>query len=150
MTPDQIALVQETFKSVLAIKDAAADLFYGRLFELDPSLQALFPDDLTEQKQKLMATIATAVGGLNRLDGLVPVVQELGIRHAGYGVKPDHYDTVGAALLWTLEQGLGEAFTPDVRDAWAQVYTVLADTMKDAAAEDAAVDELGEIDFTVP
>ena len=134
MTPEQIALVQESFKAVLAIKDAAADLFYGRLFEDDPSLEALFPADLTEQKQKLMSTIATAVGSLNKLEDIVPVVQELGIRHTAYGVQPEHYDTVGGALLWTLEQGLGEAFTPDVKEAWTETYTVLAETMKAAAA----------------
>ena len=140
MTPEQIALVQESFKAVLTIKDAAADLFYGRLFEDDPSLEALFPSDLTEQKQKLMATIATAVGSLHKLDDIVPVVQELGIRHTAYGVKPEHYDTVGGALLWTLEQGLGEAFTPEVKEAWTETYTVLAQTMKEAAA--AAADEI--------
>jgi nitric oxide dioxygenase len=146
MTPEQIALVQETFKAVLPIKDTAADLFYGRLFEADPSLEALFPEDLTEQKQKLMATIATAVGSLDKLDDIVPVVQELGVRHIAYGVKPEHYDTVGAALLWTLEQGLGEAFTPAVKAAWTEIYTVLAETMKQAAAaaegESAAADIL--------
>jgi len=140
MTPDQIALVQDSFKAVLPIKDTAADLFYGRLFEDDPSLKALFPSDLTEQKQKLMATIATAVGSLKNLEDIVPVVQDLGIRHIAYGVKPEHYDTVGGALLWTLEQGLGEAFTPEVKAAWGEVYTVLAATMKDAAA--AAADEI--------
>jgi hemoglobin-like flavoprotein len=141
MTPDQIALVQETFKPVLEIKDTAADLFYDRLFHDDPSLRALFPEDLGEQKKKLMATIATAVGALDRLDTIVPTVQALGIGHAGYGVRPAHYDTVAGALIWTLEQGLGEAFTPEVRDAWVAAYTILADTMKDAAAqaeEDAA------------
>ena len=141
ITPAQIALVQETFKAVLPIKDTAADLFYGRLFEDDPSLEALFPSDLTEQKKKLMATLATAVGGLGKLDDIVPVVQELGIRHTAYGVKPEHYDTVAGALLWTLEQGLGEAFTPDVKDAWTEAYMILAETMKEAAA--AAADEIG-------
>ncbi len=134
MTPEQIALVQETFKAVLPIKDQAADLFYGRLFEVDPSLEALFPTDLTEQKQKLMGTIATAVGSLDKLENIVDVVKDLGIRHVAYGVKPEHYDTVGGALLWTLEQGLGEAFTPEVKEAWTQAYTILADTMKGAAA----------------
>jgi len=145
MTPEQIALVQETFKAVVPIKDTAADLFYGRLFEDDPSLEALFPADLTEQKQKLMATIATAVGGLDNLEDIVPVVQDLGIRHIAYGVKPEHYDTVGGALLWTLEQGLGEAFTPEVKAAWTEVYTVLATTMKDAAAAQPEPDGSGTI-----
>lgn len=141
MTPEQIVLVQESFKPVIEIKDQAADLFYARLFEEDPSLEALFPDDMSEQKKKLMATIATVVGSLDKLEDIVPIVEELGVRHNGYGVKPQHYDTVGSALLWTLEQGLGEAFTPDVRDAWAAAYTVLAETMKAAAEEAAAMEE---------
>jgi len=138
ISPEQIALVQETFKAVLSIKDAAADLFYSRLFEDDPSLEALFPTDLTEQKQKLMSTLAVAVGGLNKLEDIVPVLQDLGVRHAAYGVKPEHYDTVGGALLWTLEQGLGEAFTPEVKAAWTEAYMIMAETMKEAAAEVAA------------
>ncbi len=138
ISPEQIALVQETFKAVLSIKDAAADLFYSRLFEDDPSLEALLPTDLTEQKQKLMSTLAVAVGGLNKLEDIVPVLQDLGVRHAAYGVKPEHYDTVGGALLWTLEQGLGEAFTPEVKAAWTEAYMIMAETMKEAAAEVAA------------
>jgi nitric oxide dioxygenase len=135
ISAEQIALVQETFKAVLSIKDAAAELFYNRLFEDDPTLEALFPSDLTEQKQKLMATLATAVGGLGMLDEIVPIVQDLGIRHAAYGVKPEHYDTVAGALLWTLEQGLAGAFTPEVKTAWTEAYMILAETMKEAAAE---------------
>lgn len=152
MTPDQIALVQESFKAVLTIKDAAADLFYGRLFEDDPSLEALFPSDLTKQKQNLMATIATAVGSLHKLGDIVPVVQELGIRHTAYGVKPEHYDTVGGALLWTLEQGLGDAFTPEVKEAWTETYMLLAETMKEAAAavaDEISSDELDAGDTTL-
>jgi nitric oxide dioxygenase len=140
ISAEQIALVQETFKAVLPIKDTAADLFYGRLFEMDPSLEALFSGDMAEQKQKLMSVLATAVGGLNKLEEIVPVVQELGVRHAAYGVKPAHYDTVANALLWTLEQGLGEAFTPEVQDAWTEAYMILAETMIEAAAE--AADEI--------
>ena len=111
---------------MVPIKAAAADLFYGRLFELDPSLKPLFKGDIKEQGAKLMAMIATAVAGLDRLDSIVPAVQALGKRHAGYGVEAAHYDTVGSALLWTLEQGLGSAFTPDVKGAWTSLAGIRA------------------------
>jgi methyl-accepting chemotaxis protein len=130
----QKRLVQDSFAAVLPIAEAAAELFYGRLFELDPSLRRLFKGDMKEQGRKLMAMIKIAVAGLDDLGKLVPAVQALGRRHAGYGVEDEHYDTVAAALLWTLEQGLKDAFTPDVKAAWAAVYGVLAETMKAAAA----------------
>ena len=134
MTPQQKHLVQTTFAQVAPIADDAAALFYGRLFELDPSLRPMFTTDLKEQGRKLMRMIGMAVNGLDRLDELVPVVRQLGARHAGYGVRDEHYGTVAAALVWTLEQGLGADFTPEVKDAWVAVYGVLATTMKDAAA----------------
>lgn len=134
MTPKQIELVQASWKKVTPIADTAAELFYGKLFSLDPPLKSLFKSDMKEQGRKLMAMISTAVNGLTRLEAIVPAVQELGRRHVKYGVKAKHYDTVGSALLWTLEQGLAEAFTPEVKDAWASAYGVLAKTMKDAAA----------------
>lgn len=134
MTPDQIALVQSSFSKVVPIKEQAAELFYGRLFELDPSLKPLFKGDMKVQGQKLMAMIATAVGGLRVLDQIVPAVQALAKRHVGYGVKDSHYATVGAALLWTLEKGLGPDFTPEVKEAWATVYGILSTTMQQAAA----------------
>jgi hemoglobin-like flavoprotein len=133
MTPDQKILVQDTFAKVAPQADAAAALFYGRLFEIDPTLKTLFKGDMAEQGQKLMTMLATAVKGLDRPDELLPAVKNLGVRHVGYGVKDEHYDTVAAALLWTLERGLGADFTPDVKDAWIAVYTLLAGTMKDAA-----------------
>src|SRR5262245_16623085 len=133
VTAAQKTLVQDSFVAVATIADDAAVLFYQRLFELDPSLRALFRGDMAEQRKKLMQMITAAVKGLDRLDQLVPVVQELGRRHAGYGVVDRHYEVVGEALLWTLEMGLGRAFTPEVRDAWVAVYTLLATTMKDAA-----------------
>jgi hemoglobin-like flavoprotein/uncharacterized protein YukE len=132
-TAEQVRLVQSTFEKVAPIAETAAELFYKRLFELDPSLKSLFKGDMKEQGRKLMAMIATAVKGLNNVEKLVPAVQALGVRHAGYGVLDPHYDTVAQALLWTLEQGLGDAFTPEVKNAWATVYGVLAKTMKDAA-----------------
>jgi hemoglobin-like flavoprotein len=135
LTNTQKVLVQESFAAVLPIADDAAALFYRRLFELDPSLERMFKGDMTEQRRKLMQMLTAAVKGLNRLDQLVPVVEDLGRRHAGYGVADSHYDTVGAALLWTLEKGLGSAFTPEVKDAWIAVYGLLASTMKNAAKE---------------
>lgn len=134
MTPTQKHLVQTTFAQVAPIADQAAAMFYARLFELDPSLRPMFTTDLTEQGRKLMRMISMAVNGLDRLDDLVPAVRQLGARHGGYGVRDEHYDTVAEALLWTLEKGLGPAFTPDVKEAWATVYGVLATTMKQAAA----------------
>ena len=139
VTPVQKTLVQNTFASIVPIADDAAALFYRRLFEIDPSLQAMFRGDMKEQRRKLMQMIGAAVKGLDRLEQLVPVVQDLGRRHAGYGVEDRHYDTVGEALLWTLEMGLGAAFTPDVKEAWATVYGLLATTMQHAAREPVAV-----------
>jgi hemoglobin-like flavoprotein len=138
MNTKQIALVQSSFAQVVPIADVAASLFYDRLFELDPALRGMFRGDMVEQGKKLMTMIGTVVGGLKSLDRIVPGIQALGARHAGYGVRDEHYDVVGAALLWTLAKGLGEAFTDEVRDAWAAAYTLLANTMKDAAAQAAA------------
>lgn len=135
LTVRQKDLVQGTFASIATIADDAAILFYQRLFELDPSLRPMFRGDLSEQRKKLMQMITAAVKGLDRLEQLVPVVQDLGRRHAGYGVRDSHYETVGAALLWTLEAGLGKAFTPEVKEAWAAVYGLLSTTMKDAARD---------------
>jgi len=134
MTPAEKNLVQTTFATLVPIADEAAALFYARLFEMDPSLKPLFKSDLDEQGKKLMTMIGVAVKGLDTLDELVPAVKNLGRRHATYGVTDAHYDTVGGALLWTLEKGLGSAFTPDVKAAWTTVYTVLATTMKAGAA----------------
>jgi hemoglobin-like flavoprotein len=118
---------------VAPIADEAAVLFYGRLFELDPELQKLFKSDIKQQGRKLMTMIGMAVRGLDNLAALVPVVQNLGRRHVAYGVMPGHFDTVGAALLWALKQGLGAAFTSEVEKAWAAAYMLLASTMKEAA-----------------
>ncbi|MFO1159020.1 MAG: globin family protein [Reyranellaceae bacterium] len=136
MTPNQIALVQTSFARVAPIAATAADLFYGRLFEIAPQLRSMFPQDLTEQKRKLMAMLGVAVSGLSHLDTIGPAVRALGRRHATYGVNAKHYAPFGSALLWTLEAGLGPAFTSDVREAWAMAYHVLSTTMIDAANEE--------------
>lgn len=133
MDATQIALVRDSFAKVAPIADTAAALFYGRLFELDPALKPLFKGDMAAQGKLLMQMIATAVGALDRIDSIVPAVESLGKRHAGYGVAASHYDTVGAALLWTLGQGLGPAFSPDVKAAWTETYGLLAGVMKKAA-----------------
>lgn len=138
ITAGQKELVQTTFGMVAPIADKAAEIFYDKLFALDPELKPLFKGDMSEQGNKLMTMLAAAVKGLDDLEALVPVVQDLGRRHTGYGVKDAHYDTVGAALLGTLEAGLGDAWNDEVKEAWTAVYTVLATTMKDAAAEAAA------------
>ena len=133
ITQKQKQLVQTSFAKVVPIAETAADLFYARLFALDPTLKPLFKGDMKEQGRKLMRTLAVAVNGLDNLEQIVPTVQDLGRRHVGYGVELKHYDTIGAALLWTLEQGLGAAFTKDTGEAWGAVYTLLATAMKDAA-----------------
>lgn len=135
MTPEQAVLVKNSWAMVTPIADKAAELFYGKLFELDPELKPLFKGDMTEQGRKLMSMINTAVNGLDKLEAIVPAVEKLGERHVAYGVKDKDYDTVGAALLWTLGAGLGDAFTPDVKEAWTVTYGVLAGTMKSAAAK---------------
>lgn len=138
ITPQQKELVSTTWTSVVPIADKAAELFYGRLFELDPSVKPMFKSDMKKQGAKLMKTIGIAVSALDDLEPLIPTLKQMGANHKGYGVKDADYDTVAAALLWTLEQGLGEAFTDEVKNAWAAVYTALADVMKSGAAEAAA------------
>lgn len=138
MSPDQIARVQSTFET---LKPAAPDValaFYANLFAAAPQLQSMFHGDMAEQGRKLMAVLALAVAGLSNLPALLPAVRALGARHAGYGVEPEHYGIVGAALLKTLEDGLGDAFTADVRQAWAAAYGTLADVMVDASEVRAA------------
>ncbi len=133
MSPEKIALVRSSWQKVLPIKDTAATLFYGRLFELDPSLRPMFKGDMAEQGRKLMTMINMVVSSLDNLAPLLENIQNLGRRHVDYGVTEAHYDTVGSALLWTLEQGLGEQFTPAVKGAWTDAYGTLASVMKEAA-----------------
>lgn len=133
LSPDQIALLRTSFDKVRPISEDAAALFYGRLFEIAPDVRALFNTDMAEQGRKLMATLTVVVNGLDNLPALLPAVEQLGRRHAGYGVTPEHFVPVGEALIWTLEQGLGDDFTPEVRDAWIEAYGALAAVMQDAA-----------------
>ncbi|MEO6746838.1 MAG: globin family protein [Caldimonas sp.] len=142
MTPEQIGLVRDSWSAVERIGVPAAALFYARLFELDPSLRALFKGDLGIQGKRLLAMIKAAVDGLDRVDQLLPVVHALGQRHGGYGVRDAHYATVGTALLWTLDRGLGSAFNVDVRDAWTAVYGTLAAAMQHGARSDRAAPAL--------
>ncbi|MEP9352979.1 globin family protein [Xanthobacter sp. KR7-65] len=135
MTPSQIDLIQDSFAKVVPIADTAAALFYGRLFEIAPEVKPLFKSDMTTQGQKLMGTLGVVVAGLRDLPSIVPAAENLARRHVAYGVQEAHYAPVGAALLWTLEQGLGEAFTPDVKAAWAEAYGVLSSVMIEAAAK---------------
>ncbi len=134
MNDHTISLVRESFDLVEPIAPQAAALFYANLFAADPSLQRLFRGDMVAQGAKLMLMIGVAVAKLDEPEVLMPALRQLGARHAGYGVQDEHYETVGGALLKTLQQGLGAAWTPEVESAWIDVYGVLAATMKDAAA----------------
>ncbi len=138
MTPRQIGLIGSSWDKVLPIQEKAAELFYGKLFEIDPALKPLFKGDMTEQGKKLFTMLDTVVKSLDNLEAVVPAAQASGKRHAGYGVKDKDYDTVAEAFLWTMGQGLGDDFTDEVKEAWVVAYTILADTMKAAAKEDAA------------
>lgn len=135
MTNKEIELVKASWADVVPISNLAAELFYGKLFEIDPALKCLFSENLEEQGKKLMMMINTAVNGLDSPEQIVPAVKALGQRHADYGVVDAHYVIVGEALIWTLGQGLGDGFTDEVKNAWLNTYTLLAGTMKDGAAE---------------
>ena len=129
MTPDQVQLVQQSFSKVAPISETAAVLFYDRLFEVAPSVKALFPTDMTEQRRKLMATLAVVVNGLGDLPSILPAASALAKRHVGYGAKAEHFPVVGSALLWTLEKGLGDGWTPEIADAWTAAYGTLSGYM---------------------
>ncbi len=133
MTPQERSLVQESFAAVRPISDQAAAMFYERLFTIAPEVKPLFKGDMSEQGKKLMQMLAVAVNGLNNLEAILPAVQELGRKHVDYGVTAAHYQPVGEALLWTLEQGLGDAFTAETKAAWEKTYTLLAGAMIEAA-----------------
>jgi len=129
VNPVQINLVQESFAKVAPISEQAATLFYDRLFEVAPAVKVMFPADMTEQRKKLMATLAVVVNGLSNLESVLPAASALAKRHVSYGARPEHYPVVGGALLWTLEKGLGEAWTADVADAWTAAYGTLSGYM---------------------
>jgi nitric oxide dioxygenase len=129
MTPEQVKLVQESFARVAPISEQAAALFYDRLFAIAPKVKSIFPADMTEQRKKLMATLAAVVAGLGNLESILPAASALAKRHVSYGAKAEHYPVVGAALLWTLEKGLGDGWTPAVADAWTAAYGTLSGFM---------------------
>ncbi len=141
MTPEQVKAIQESFAKVAPISEQAAVLFYGRLFEIEPAVKSLFHGDMKEQGRKLMATLAVVVNSLSNLGAVLPAASALAKRHMTYGVKPTHYTPVGEALLWTLQQGLGTAWTPELAAAWSAAYGVLSEFMiaeaygRSAAAE---------------
>ena len=135
MTPEQIDNVQRTWNQVAPIAEQAAELFYNKLFELEPGYRSLFSGDMKSQGRKLMTMIGTAVSSLTKLESILPAVEDLGVRHLDYGVQARDYDVVGEALLWTLNTGLGDEFTPEVEEAWAETYSTLASVMIDAAAK---------------
>lgn len=142
MTPRQIDLIRTSWSSVEAASDAVATMFYDRLFELDPALRPLFArTDMTAQHRIVMQTFKVVVASLDEFDTIVPFIRALGRVHARYGVRQEHYDTVGAAFMWTLDRGLGDAFDDETADAWATAYDTLASVMIEAAGEetDAAV-----------
>lgn len=134
MTPQQVALVRESFAKVVPIREQAAALFYDRLFVIDPSTRPLFSGDMKSQGAKLMAAIGAVVKSLDRIESMLDDLRALARRHDRYGVQEAHYASVGAALLWTLEQGLGADFSPEVRDAWASAYGLLSSAMIEATS----------------
>jgi len=139
MTPDQIELVQTTFEKIGPAKEQIAGAFYDRLFELAPSMQSLFKNDMAGMRQQFMGAVDSAVVGLDDLEAVLPEIEALGVRHLDYGVEDSHYDTVGEAFLWAMEKGMGSAFTPEVRTAWSEAYLVLSGVMREAAFHERAL-----------
>jgi len=129
MNASDVALVQDSFKKVAPISDVAAELFYGRLFEVAPQVKPMFRGDMKEQGRKLMTTLGVVVAGLTRLETVLPAASALAKQHVAYGVKAEHYPIVGSALLWTLEKGLGDAWTPELAAAWTAAYGTLSGYM---------------------
>ena len=135
MTPEKVAMVQESFQKVAPIADKAADIFYDHLFTNNPEVRSMFPADMSDQKGKLMKTLGVAVNNLHQVDTILDTVKELGAAHVAYGVKDEHYDVVGASLLYTLETGLGDDWTPELKEAWTETYVTVASVMKSGAAD---------------
>ena len=136
MNETQIDMIQASFKKVAPISDVAAGIFYARLFEIAPEVKPMFKGDISEQGKKLMTTLGVVVNGLKDLDKIVPVAQQLAVKHIDYGVKAEHYKPVGEALIYTLDKGLGDDFTPELKEAWIEAYTILSGVMIDAAYSD--------------
>ena len=135
MNPDTVLLVQQSFTKVVPIAGQVGEIFYSRLFETHPAVRPMFADDIKPQAKKLVQMLALVVSGLHRLDALMPAVRDLARRHSRYGVVEAHYAVVGETLTWTLEQGLGDAFTPAVRHAWSTAYGTLSAAMISAAEQ---------------
>ena len=133
MNAKKVELVQSSWQNVAPQAEEAMAIFYDRLFHVAPELKPMFRGDPREQQRKAAAMMNFIVRSLNRPDALLPGARALGERHVGYGVRDEHYDTVGQTLLWTLAKGLGPVFTPEVKQAWIAAYAVLSATMKDAA-----------------
>lgn len=135
MTPEQKELVKSSWAKVVPIQETAAELFYGRLFEVYPEVKPMFKGDMKKQGTMLMSMLNTAVNGLDNIEALVAPLKDMGARHAGYGVSDEDYGKVADAFLWALSQGLGDEFTDEVKQAWVVVYTIVAETMMAGAAE---------------
>lgn len=134
MTPEKIEILRSSFDKVAPISETAAELFYARLFEIAPEVKPMFKGDMKEQGKKLMASIAAVVKGIENPEKILPVLEKMGADHVKYGVKDEQYDIVGAALIWTLNKGLGDAFTEEVEAVWTEAYGIIATTMKKGAA----------------
>lgn len=134
MTPQQIKLIQDSFARIAPVSDRAAGQFYARLFEIAPELRPLFKSEIGHQGRKFMATLTVAVSGLGRFDELKPALGALARQHASYGVRSEYYAPLGEALIWALGQGLGDEFTPELREAWFAAYTAIAEAMKAACS----------------
>jgi hemoglobin-like flavoprotein len=134
MKPEQVKIILLTFSQVTSNKDRVGQMFYERLFAIAPETRPMFKGDMAEQSRKLMDTLALAIGSLRDMPSLVATLESLALRHVDYGVRDEHYATVGEALIWTLEKGLGEAFTSDAREAWTALYGEIAQIMRRAAA----------------
>jgi hemoglobin-like flavoprotein len=135
VTAVQKSLVQASWQELSQHSVHVAELFYDRLFELDPSLEELFPQNLSVQSTKLMRAIGAVVRGLDDMERVTPMLQDLGRRHLDYGARPGHYVTMGKALLWTIEQSLEGEFPPRLKEAWAEVFAWVSSLMIDAANE---------------
>ena len=133
MDAQAVALVQRSFEKVAPLGDKVTEIFYGELFAIDPSLRPMFKDDMREQRRMLMSALSLVVRSLHTPQAILETVKAMAKRHVNYGVEPAHYALVGNALLRTLEKGLGDEFTPQLREAWTDAYTLLSGVMKDAA-----------------